>query len=351
MIRPSPTATAPAKAPEKEQVFNRVATATSKDAVAGKKSPETTENRGMAEKLAEAGKSAATTVAQTAKSAALATVEGGANIALQKGKDSLQHWLSLQLGHTLQNICSFPFVGGTIAQMIAQTILPIYQELNPATKLDVASFKEILREGKVEQLGEEIYPVFTNYLSQHLTPDEQHKLQEGNASLMIKAFSKALYAEATESINTARQPGGIKTLALKISKYIPLINKLPESVQPWVGGAAGGYIGYRVMKFVWHVAKWAIGLFAGITGMKWLANKFGANAMMPSEPGMSQMGAGDEEGSEKKGVMSKLMEGVSKAAEIAAQAQGGGGHGGHGGGAPGIGQALAALAGAGKGGH
>ncbi len=309
--------------------------------------------RGVGETLANVGGKAV----EMGKSVAQNVAESGTNFAIEKGKEGLQNWLRMQLGHTLESICNLPFVGTMIAQLIAQTIFPIYKDLNPNTKLDIHAFQHMMKHGQVSELGEDIFPVFTNYLAQQLSEEEQQKLQQGSNMLMIKAFSKALYSQATEGINTARQPGGPRKIGNAIANWIPFVKNLPDSIKPWVGGAIGVFAAYKLARFALYLAKKALWIAGGIFGIKFLADKFGGGAGMPpglpSMPAMSSHGHtgghGEEAAPAGGGMMDKIMKGVSKAAEIAAQAQGGaGGHGAPGGG---FGQALAALSGAGGGGH
>ena len=231
--------------------------------------------------------------------------------------------------------------------VVSRFFLPYYQQINPHTKITTEQIINALEHGHTDSIENELFHAFDQFINSNLKEEERAKYEAGDKLVVINAFKNLL----TSQITTAREAGGIKKICNGIANWIPFVNKLPDAVKPWVGGIVGGYVGFRVLKFAWHMAKWAIGIGASVLGLRWLAAKFsggGAPAGLPSMPTMP--GMNNEEGAAPSGggMMSKIMDGVSKAAQLAAQAQGGPvGPGG------GIGQALMALGGGvgGGGGH
>jgi hypothetical protein len=303
-------------------------------------------SRALAEKMAGVGGKAF----EIGKDVAQKGVNAIADQALTGAEHTARHAVRASVLNPMSTLYSsmvtfLPFgVGKNLfSGVLSKFFLPYYQQINPATKITSEEIIHALEHGHTDSLENELFEAFNKFVNSNLKDDERAKYESGDKLVVIKAFKNLTMSQ----INTAREPGGIAKICGGIANFIPLVNKLPATIKPWVGGAIGGYVALRVVKFAWKMLKWGIAMFAGVTGLKFLASKFGGGGAAPGMGSMSAM-HGEEPAVEGGGMMSKIMNGVNKAAQMAAQAQGGGGHGAPGGG--GALSALAALAG-GAGGH
>ncbi len=316
-----------------------------------KKEPDA--SRGMGQTLAKFGGQATAMGMDVAQKGANVL----ANAVATGAEDKARHLFKASVLNRVVELYAWmnmlPFGGNVFSAVVSNFFFPYYKQINPESKITADEILHSLKHGHTDSLENEVFETFDKFISSNLKGDEKSRYENGDKMVVFNAFKNLLVSQ----VSTAREPGGIKKICNGIANWIPLINKLPAAVKPWAGGAIGALVIYKVAKIAWYMAKKALWLAGGILGIKFLVNKFGGAAGappgLPSMPAMPSLGHGGGHGEEEApqgggGMMDKLMKGVSKAAEFAAQAQGGG-HGAPGGGG-GLAQALSALAGAGGGG-
>lgn len=287
----------------------------------GEKNPG--EKRAVGETLAnvgnavvDVGKGVAGAAAEIGKGVALNAAQMGADSVVNKGKEELERYILNNLRMIIGNTCGFPIIGTYISKMVAGAIFPTYQKLNPQTQHTVESLTHLLNNVKIEEISDELIPVFTSYLSQHLNAEDQAKLQEGNSLVMLKAFGKTAWTKALEIANSFRSLEGIKNLCNGVADYIPLVNRLPGTFKMIAGGGIGLMIGSFVFRMAFKLLAIPLNMLSIIPGLGWIRNFTGAGAGdegVPPQLAEMMQGQGGAQG---------FMQNLAKMAQ-AAQSMGG----------------------------
>ena len=295
-------------------------------------------DRGIGKALAGAGGKAV----EMGKDVAQKGVSALAGAAAHHAEDKARHLLRVTVLNRIRDLCDFmgAFPGGkTVLGVIVNSVFyPYYKQINPESKITAEEIVHSLQHGHTEFLENDLVETFDRFIRENLKDDERAKYEAGDKMVVAKAFKNLAMSQVT----TAREPGGLKKIGRGIANFIPFVKKLPDGVKPWVGGAIGTIAAYKLLKLGWKMLKWGIAVFAGVTGLKFIANRFGGGGGA-TPPGRTPVHGEESNAAAGGGMMSKLMDGAGKLAKIANQAQGGG-HGAPGGG---IGQALSMLGGGG----
>lgn len=269
---------------------------------------------GTGSKVVEVGAKVAGTAAEIGKDLALGAAKLGADSVVNKGKEELERYILNNLKMIVANTCGLPFIGSYVSKMVAAAIFPSYQKLNPQTQHTAESLTHLLNNVKIEEISDELVPVFTAHLSQNLSPEDQVKLQEGNSLVLLKAFGKTAWAKTFEIANSFRSLEGIKNLCSGVADYIPLINQLPATLKMIAGGGIGLMLGSFVFRFALRLIAIPFNILSIIPGLGWIRNFTGAGVGDGVPPQLAEMMQGQ-------GGAKGFMENLSKMAQ-AAQANG-----------------------------
>jgi len=132
---------------------------------------------------------------------------------------------------------------------------------------------------EVEELGSQMIGHVTGMLMQTLPKDLQDALNSGNPIAIASAATKGAWSGAKSITNQVSQEqsriGFLGKPFVWLGKKIPLINKLPASVQPWAAGGGIVVFGGLAMRMAFKAVKWVVLLGAGALGLSFLAKFMG----------------------------------------------------------------------------
>lgn len=292
--------------------------------------------RGIASSLAEVGKKAGTIGMDVASKGVDVLADTTTHLVQEKAKAMIRITVTDRIRDISQMFHVIPGGQRLLSSIISNVFYPYYKKANPNTTLSPDQIAEHLMRGHTEFLEDDLINTFDKFIRDNLSEENKIKYENGEKKVVLSAFKNMLMSQ----VKTAKEPGGIKKIATGIANWIPFVNRLPDAVKPWVGGAIGGFVGYKVLHGLWKLVKWAVLGFTGYKGIQMIKNRFGGGgAPAPELP--------DEEAAAKpKSKMASVLEGVSKMAQMA----GGPGAGMMGGGGPagGLGGLVSALAGGGR---
>lgn len=291
------------------------------------------DSRGIGSTLAGVGKKASALGMDLASKGTSVLADTGTHMVQEKAKVVIRMTVTDRIRDISQFFHMIPGGQRLLTGIINKIFYPYYQKANPHTALSADQIAEHLMRGHTEFLEDDLINAFDKFIQDSLNEADKAKYASGEKKVVLTAFKNMLMNQ----VKTAKEPGGIKKIAIGIANWIPFVKKLPEGAKPWAGGAIGGFVGYKILHGMWKLVKWAVLGFGGYKGFQMLKNKLGGGGQPAA--GMPDM----EPGAKPKGKMASVLDGVSKMAQMA----GGPGGGMMGGGGPGggLGGLVSALAG------